>query len=83
MFNVGSGKGISIAHLLKTIEHQLSVKLDIKYFPGRSVDVPVNYLDISRYENTFGSFISVPLEKGIRKTADHLWEAYSGGKILI
>ncbi len=71
LFNVGSGKGISISQLLKIIESILGITLYIDYFPGRTVDVPVNFLDISRYENAFGSLVSIPLEDGIRKTADY------------
>lgn len=72
IYNVGSGKGVSLHQLLKKIESVLGISACVNYFPARSVDVPVNYLDISKYENSFGDLISIPLEVGIQKTADFL-----------
>ena len=44
--------------------------------PGRIVDVPENYLDISRYEQYYGKLNCRSLEKGISKTAKFLKEYY-------
>lgn len=76
LFNVGSGRGISISQLLYMIRDTLGITVSVKHLPGRSVDVPVNFLDISRYKNAFGSHISIPLKDGIRKTADYLLNVY-------
>ena len=69
-FNLGSGKGTSIKELLGIIENVVDHELDITYMPGRKVDVPVNYLDISRYEKAYGELNPLPLEEGIRKTVE-------------
>ena len=76
LLNVGSGTGVSLSQLLNIIRKTLGLTLSVKYLPGRSVDVPVNFLDISQYEKIFGSLISVSLEEGILKTADYLKSNY-------
>lgn len=72
LFNVGSGKGTSINRILDLIQSTLDIRLNIIYQEGRKVDVPVNYLDISRYESVYGKLNLVSLEDGIRRTADFL-----------
>ncbi len=69
VFNLGSGRGTSIRQVLETIEKVLNVKLNVKYSKARLVDVPVNYLDISRYEAAFGPLRPVQLAEGIQRTA--------------
>ena len=50
----------------------MNLKLDVEYKPGRTVDVPVNYLDISRYEKYYGKLEPISLEDGIRRTAEFM-----------
>ena len=76
VFNLGCGYGTSINSLVKTIESTLNKPLKVRYFPSRKVDVPVNYLDISRYEECYGKLDSIPLKQGIIKTADFLRKQY-------
>ena len=76
LYNVGSGIGTSLCQLLKIIEDTLGLTLQIRYVPGRAVDVPVNYLDISRYEMKFGRFDVLSLPEGIRRTADFMMREY-------
>lgn len=71
-FNLGRGYGTSIKELLHSIEQTLNIKMDILLTPNRSVDVPINYLDISRYEKYYGSLNPISLETGIRKTAEFI-----------
>lgn len=73
-YNVGSGYGTSIKNVLETIERTLDLKLNVEYMPGRMVDVPVNYLDISRYESMFGKINPITLEEGVIKTAEFMKE---------
>lgn len=75
-FNLGSGYGTSIKDILSIISKTLNLELNIKYLPGRAVDVPVNYLDMSRYEKAFGKLHPTSLEDGIKRTAKYLKEAY-------
>lgn len=71
-FNLGSGKGTSIKDLLNDIKEALNIELNITYKEARKVDVPVNYLDISRYEEACGKLNPTDLKEGIVKTADFL-----------
>lgn len=71
-FNLGCGYGTSINEVLKTVESALGIKMNVVYKNGRAVDVPVNYLDISRYEKYYGKLNPLSLEEGIMKTADFM-----------
>lgn len=75
-YNLGCGYGTSIKSVLDTIESVLGLQLNVNYTEGRSVDVPVNYLDIQRYENAYGKLNPVSLENGIRLTADFMRKHY-------
>lgn len=75
-FNLGSGYGTSIKQVLDLIEEVLDVKLNIKYLESRKVDVPVNYLDMSRYEKSFGKLNPISLSEGIKKTAEFMRKQY-------
>ena len=77
IFNLGCGYGASIKQVLETIEKALGIKLTVSYLEGRKVDVPVNYLDISRYEKYYGALNPISLEEGIRKTADFMKNEYN------
>ncbi len=76
IFNVGSGCGTSIKQLIKEIEKTLSLEINVIYKEGRDVDVPINYLDISRYEKYYGKLNLVNLHNGILKTADFMTKFY-------
>ena len=76
IFNLGCGYGTSIHDVLLEIEKALDISLNITYKEGRKVDVPVNYLDISRYEQYYGSLDPIPLREGILKTAQFMKEYY-------
>lgn len=75
-FNVGSGSGTSIRQVLEHIQQALQVPLNIVWKDSRQVDVPVNYLDITRYESAYGSLNPTILEEGILKTAAFMKEVY-------
>lgn len=75
-FNLGCGYGTSIKDVLKSIEHALNLKLNILYTESRSVDVPINYLDISRYEKYYGKLNPISLEEGIKNTAEFMRREY-------
>lgn len=72
LFNVGSGHGTSINEVLSLIESTLNLPLNIIYKSGRKVDVPINYLDISRYESIYGPLNPLPLSEGILRTAEFI-----------
>lgn len=76
IFNIGCGYGTSIKQVLDTIEQVLQKRLNVVYQEGRNVDVPINYLDISRYEMYYGALNSISLSDGIRKTAEFMKQYY-------
>lgn len=75
-FNLGCGYGVSIKDVLEIVEDVLKRKLDIVYRESRAVDVPVNYLDISRYEKYYGKLNPIDLYDGIKKTAEFMRKSY-------
>lgn len=76
LFNLGSGKGTSLKDLIEEIQNTLNIQMNVKYLPSRKVDVPENYLDISRYEEVYGDLKPEPLSEGILKTAQFLKDHY-------
>ena len=46
--------------------------MKIEYMSGRKMDVPENFLDISRYEECYGKLSRISLYEGIIKTADFM-----------
>ena len=72
VFNLGSGYGTSIRQVLEQVQSALQIPLDIQWVEGRKVDVPINYLDISRYEEAFGPLNPICLQEGICKTAEFM-----------
>jgi UDP-glucose 4-epimerase len=68
-FNLGCGYGTSITQLLQCISVALDIDLEVEHTPARKVDVPINYLDITRYEEAYGKLNPISLEEGIKKTA--------------
>lgn len=81
VFNLGSGVGTKVNQVINIIRRILGRNVMVKYIAARSVDVPVNVLDVSKYKTVFGVDDLVPLEKGIRLTLDYLKEngIYSNG----
>lgn len=73
-FNLGCGYGTSIKAVIETISRVLNLELSVRYTESRKVDVPVNYLDISRYEEAYGKLNPIALEEGILRTAKYMKE---------
>jgi UDP-glucose 4-epimerase len=72
IFNFGSGVGTSIKDIIAILERTLGYAIDVEYREKRSVDVPVNYLDISRYKSVFGENQVTSLDEGIGKTLNFI-----------
>ncbi len=72
LYNVGSGSGVSLNALLETVAKIVGKSLKVKYFNERKVDVPVNYLDTTRFNETFGHLNLISLEAGIEKLISFL-----------
>lgn len=67
IFNLGSGKGYNLCEILATAEQVANKKAMIKYLPARSVDVPYNVLDISRYIEVTKDVPQTSLVEGMEK----------------
>ncbi|MCR5185609.1 MAG: NAD-dependent epimerase/dehydratase family protein, partial [Clostridia bacterium] len=72
IYNLGSGYGTSIKEVLIILNEILKKDVKVKFLEERSVDVPINYLDITRYENEFGQLNPLNLQKGIEKTIEFM-----------
>lgn len=77
IFNLGCGYGTSIRGVLEIIENVLGYKVHVVYTEGRKVDVPINYLDITRYEEAYGKLNPISLSEGIKRTATFMRKEYN------
>lgn len=68
IFNVGSGIGSNINSIIQIIKNVVKKDIKVEYKKGRKVDVPINILDVSRYENYFGQASLIDLNQGIELT---------------
>jgi len=68
IYNIGSGTASSLNEILYVIQAVTGKKAMVNYTPARALDVPVNYLDISRAKRELVWAPSITLEQGIEKT---------------
>lgn len=72
IFNIGSGKGLTLNELIRAIEKVAGKKAVVRFTPSRRFDVPVNILDITRAGKELLWAPAVDIEQGIAKTREHL-----------
>ena len=72
IFNLGSGEGTSINDIINIIGKVLHIPMEVEYVDGRTVDVPINVLDTSKYERYYGKLNLKSLEEGISLTMQFL-----------
>ncbi|PWT99352.1 MAG: NAD-dependent epimerase [Candidatus Melainabacteria bacterium] len=68
IFNIGSGKGISLNELIAEIRQTVEVDVQVDYTPARALDVPVNILDIELAKERLGWQPFVDLGDGLART---------------
>lgn len=68
IFNVGHGGGHSLNEIIREIKNIVDVPVQVNYTPARSVDVPVNVLDISRATRYLEWQPQTQLADGLRET---------------
>jgi UDP-glucose 4-epimerase len=68
VFNIGSGQGVSLKDLLVAIESVTGRQVTCKYLPGRSFDVPINILDITKAGTVLGWQPRTSLHEGLSRT---------------
>ncbi|WAH60327.1 NAD-dependent epimerase/dehydratase family protein [Pseudomonas silvicola] len=76
IFNIGSGRGVSIKEIIASLEAVVGSSIDVNYLPGRNMDVPVSVLDVSRASRDLGWAPKISFDEGIRNTFD--WIKASG-----
>jgi UDP-glucose 4-epimerase len=67
IFNIGSGQGHSLNEVIHIIQSVTGQPLQVKYTKGRSFDVPINVLDISRARVDLNWTPTVSLSEGIAR----------------
>jgi UDP-glucose 4-epimerase len=70
IFNIGSGQGHDLRHVIAEIEADLGLKLAVRRTEGRLIDVPVSILAIERARNVLGWKPRTLFNIGIKKTID-------------
>ncbi|MDE1997562.1 MAG: NAD-dependent epimerase/dehydratase family protein [Burkholderiales bacterium] len=74
VFNIGSGTACSLNQLLDQIDKVLQIKVERRYLPSRTFDVPVNVLSNALAARELKWAPSVELDAGLRQTVDWLRE---------
>lgn len=76
IFNVGSGVGVSLQHLVGLIEQELGKSAIIKYAPARSEHVTAVVLDCTAARQRLGWMPKVSLEQGLARTRNWLEKSW-------
>jgi UDP-glucose 4-epimerase len=64
VFNIGSGRGVSLRELISLLTHILDKPIEVLYKPARDFDVRANVLDITRARNILDWSPKTSLEEG-------------------
>jgi UDP-N-acetylglucosamine/UDP-N-acetyl-alpha-D-glucosaminouronate 4-epimerase len=72
VFNVAAGQPASVNDLAETIGRVLGKPVERRTAPPRPGDVRDSWADVSEARRVLGYEPSVPLEEGLRRTADAL-----------
>lgn len=68
VFNVGSGVALTLNGLVRAMEKITGSSSTVEYLPARGLDVPVNYLDISRAGKEMDWIPKTSLSDGLART---------------
>jgi UDP-glucose 4-epimerase len=75
VFNIGSGKGVSLNEIIAAISKAVHREVDVIYEPSRLFDVPANILDIRKAQGVLNWFPRTTLEEGLSLT----WKSLTKG----
>jgi len=70
VYNVGTGRSISILELADALNDVLDTNLSPQFSPTRAGDVPFSLADITRTKDDLGYDPMVSFEEGLRQTVD-------------
>lgn len=77
VFNICSGIGTSLNELIELLERVLGQRVQRNYLPARAFDVPVSVLDNSLARAELDWQPTVPMEAGVRRTAEWMRSAWA------
>lgn len=70
-FNIGWGEGRSLRDVVAAVEAMAGSPIDVRYEPGRDIDVPVNVLDVGCAGSALSWRPLIAFNEGLRRT--FLW----------
>ena len=70
LFNIGSGKGLSLNQLIELLEAQLNRSLEVDYLPSRGCDVPTNVLCIEKARQHLDWSPKISVADGLKRLCD-------------
>jgi len=77
VFNLGKGRGTSLAEFIGLVQKHVNKKAVIRLMPDQPGDVPYTCADVSKAQKLLGYKAKVPFDEGIRRTAKWYKEAYA------
>lgn len=80
VFNLGTGKGVSVLEIIKTFEKATGQKIKYKYYPRRAGDVDSVYADTSYANRELGWKAGISLEETLLSGWN--WEKYLRNVLL-
>lgn len=88
IFNLGSGRGLSINALISHLKTISDAKLDVRYDTARKFDVPTSVLDISRARIELDWHPEIDFHTGLRRTfelalAQHYSASHPSSRVTI
>lgn len=75
VFNVGSGKGVSLIQIIHLVEQVTEKTANITYHSARGFDVQKNVLNIDRIQSELNWYPKVTLLDGLKKTLDWMYRS--------
>jgi UDP-glucose 4-epimerase len=70
-YNIGTGTGVSLLEIARTLAEVTGRRVRLKFEPGRPFDPPVNILSPKHFATATGWRATTPLREGIVKTLSH------------
>lgn len=70
VFNIGTGIGRDLRDVITAIGRQLGTSLEIKWAPGRAIDIPRSVLAVERATTILGWTPKTPFDAGLALTID-------------
>lgn len=83
IFNLGSGRGLSVNALISHLRSISDLKVDVRYDSARKFDVPTSVLDISRARIELDWQPEIDFHTGLRRTFELALTQYSAASHVL